>query len=264
ANAGQVMIDQYIVAARAKWQLEPSLVMLLPHGYEGPEPEHSSGRIERFLQLAASDNIRLANCTTAAQYFHLLRDQAASLRGSPRPLVIFTPKKLLRHAAAAAAPEALANGHFQPVIDDEAVNDKDTIGRLILCSGKIWVDLITSQQYASGELAKQVAIVRVEQLYPFPEEQVRQIIASYPNAAEVVWVQEEPRNMGAWHFVERRLRDYLAEGQELRYIGRPRWSSPAEGFQSMYAFDQSYLIEEAFAGIPQVGARTFGVKQHAD
>ena len=206
ANGAQVMIDQFISAARSKWQVHPALVLLLPHGYEGQGPEHSSARLERFLQLAAQDNIRVANCTSSAQYFHLLRRQAARLDSDPRPLVLMSPKSLLRNPAAASPPAAFESGSFEPVLDDrQAATRQDQVTRIVLCSGKVAIDLDASPE---REKASQVAIVRVEQLAPFQRTALRQVFANYPNAKEIVWLQEEPKNMGAWTFMDPRLRSW--------------------------------------------------------
>ncbi len=253
ANGAQVIIDQFIASARAKWQETSGLVLLLPHGYEGQGPEHSSARPERYLQLAAEDNLRIANCTTAAQYFHLLRRQAALLKTAPRPLVVLTPKSLLRHPKAASPLVDLAQGTFMPVLDDLAAQERATeITRLILCSGKVYVDLITSPQW---EQSRHVAIVRVEQLYPFPEEELRQVIERYPNALDVVWLQEEPKNMGAWAFVAPRLAPLLGE-RTLRYIGRPERASPAEGLAELHEQEQARIVSEAFEGVPEPALRS--------
>src|SRR5215210_2556163 len=209
ANVGQPMIDQFIVSGQAKWSQTSGLVMLLPHGYEGQGPEHSSARLERYLQLAGHENIRVANLTTAAQYFHLLRAQAA-LRDDQRPLILMTPKSLLRNPLAASTLEDLADGRFNPVFDDEEAKERaDSVERLILCSGKIFMELAGSEAREQDETT---AVARVELLYPFPEEQVREVVEGYPSLREIVWVQEEPKNMGAWTFVEPRLRT-LTEGE---------------------------------------------------
>ena len=254
ANSAQVLIDQFIAAARAKWRQQPSLALLLPHGYEGQGPEHSSGRLERFLQLAAGDNLRVANCTTAAQYFHLLRRQAARLAIDPRPLVLMTPKSLLRHPMAASPVEDLASGTFRPVMDDpRRTDDPAAVTRLVLCSGKVVVELEGSE---AREAATQVAVARVEQLAPFQVSALRAVLGRYPNLAELVWVQEEPRNMGAWGFVEPRLRDLLAEiGRPIpvRYVGRPERASPAEGSAERHAAEQARIVAAAFADAPEVG-----------
>jgi 2-oxoglutarate dehydrogenase E1 component len=244
-NGAQVIIDEFIVSARAKWGLEPSLVLLLPHGYEGQGPDHASARPERFLQLAADLNLRVANCTTSAQYFHLLRRQAALLIKDPLPLVVLTPKSLLRHPAVASSPRELAEGRWQPVIDDGAFGDRkarERVKRLVLCSGKIAVDLRTSER---RETASGVAICRVEQLYPFPADEIRQVVDGYPGLAEVVWVQEEPENMGAWKFARPQLEELLRDRLPLRVVARPRSSSPAEGSAARHARIQQLLIERA-------------------
>lgn len=243
ANVAQVIIDQFISSARAKWRQKSSLVMLLPHGYEGQGPEHSSARLERYLQLAAQDNWRVADCSTAAQYFHLLRRQAFYLQRSPRPLVIVTPKSLLRHPLAAAKLEDLAEGTFQPVIDDpSARTHTDTIRRIVLCTGKVAQDLFSSGGRAQAE---DVAIVRIEMLYPFPAVELKNVLASYPQVREVVWVQEEPRNMGAWNFLSSRLTELLDSRITLQVIARPERSSPATGFFDLYQAEQEHIIAEA-------------------
>jgi 2-oxoglutarate dehydrogenase E1 component len=243
-NAAQAMIDEFIVSGRAKWEQTPSLVLLLPHGYEGQGPDHSSGRLERFLQLAAETNLRIANCTTAAQYFHLLRRQALLLKSDPLPLIVMTPKSLLRHPRAAASLRDLAEGRWQPVIDDAAARQRaDQIRRLILCSGKVYVDLITSERH---ETAKAVAIARVEQLYRFPEQGLAEVMGAYANLEEVVWLQEEPENMGAWEFMRPNLTTLIDGRWPLRYIGRPRRASPAEGSLAWHRVNQSEIIERAY------------------
>jgi 2-oxoglutarate dehydrogenase E1 component len=247
ANAGQVLIDQFIAAARAKWRQEPSLVLLLPHGYEGQGPEHSSARLERFLQLAAQDNLRVANPTTAAQYFHLLRVQAATLEGARRPLVVMTPKSLLRHPRAGSSLTDLTEGTWQPVLDDPMdATKRGAVRRLLLCSGKVAVDLVG---HPTREGAESVAIARLEQLYPFPAEEVAATIAAYPNLDEVVWLQEEPRNMGAWSYVAPRLEQALRESRlPLHYVGRPTQASTAEGSADVHAAEQARIVEEGLGG----------------
>ncbi len=245
ANAGQVVIDQFIAAARAKWRQLPSLVLLLPHGYEGQGPEHSSGRVERYLQLAAEDNLRIVNATTAAQYFHLLRGQAALVGSAPRPLVVMTPKSLLRHPAAASSLADLANGHFQPVLLDPATRARpEAAERLLLCSGKIAVELAAARD-ALGEGREAVAIVRVEQLYPFPSAALEQALRGFSQLREVLWVQEEPRNMGAWSFVAPRLEALLPRHARLDYAGRPERASTAEGQAEAHAAEQARIVEAA-------------------
>ena len=238
ANSAQVIIDTFIASGEAKWGLTTRLTMLLPHGHEGAGPEHSSARMERFLSLAAEGNMRIANPSTAAQYFHLLRRQA--LIEKPRPLIVFTPKGLLRQPAAAARLDQLTNEHFHFILDDpRAVERREKVERLVLCSGRIYYDLDSSE---AREGAEDVAVGRVELLYPFAEEQVEQMIDSYPNLKEVVWVQEEPKNMGAWSVMRRRLPDLLPEGVALEYIGRQGRSSPGEGYSVTHVREQERIV----------------------
>ena len=238
ANAGQVITDTFIVSGEAKWGQTSRLTLLLPHGYEGSGPEHSSARIERFLALAAEGNIRIANPTTAAQYFHLLRRQA--LIRKPRPLVVFTPKGLLRLDRAAAGPEELTDGRFHFILEDPTgAERREKIERLILCTGKVYFDMDANDRRAGAE---NVAIARVELLYPFAREQLTELIASYPNLKEVTWVQEEPRNMGAWKVMSRRLPDLIPDGVELGYIGRPTRASPGEGYSVAHAREQERIV----------------------
>jgi 2-oxoglutarate dehydrogenase E1 component len=245
-NGTQVMLDQFVTSGRAKWGLEPSLVFLLPHGYEGQGPEHSSARPERFLQAAADINLRLVNCTTAAQYFHLLRRQAALLRRDPLPLFVLTPKSLLRNPAVFSAPMELEQGRFQSVIADvDAHGRAKSIRRLILCSGKICVELDASPQ---RQEATDVAICRVEQLYPFPGVALREVVDVYPALREVVWLQEEPENMGAWEFMRPLLEELIDGRFPLRYVGRARSASPSEGSATWHRLNQRILVERAFDG----------------
>jgi 2-oxoglutarate dehydrogenase E1 component len=242
-NAAQVIVDQFIAAGLAKWGVRTRLVLLLPHGYEGQGPEHSSARLERFLQLAAEGNLRVANCSTPAQYFHLLRRQA--LRKRLRPLVILTPKSLLRHPLATSSLAELAAGRFHLVLDDPwAAARRDTIRRLLLCSGKVYYDLLPEAE-AMGH--RRPAIARIEQFYSFPEAELRDLVRRYPRLEQVVWVQEEPRNMGAWSFMQERLAAVLGSGVELRYVGRPPRASPAEGYPTAHAAEQARLVAEALA-----------------
>jgi 2-oxoglutarate dehydrogenase E1 component len=244
-NGAQVVLDEFINSGRAKWGLTPSLALLLPHGYEGQGPDHSSARLERFLQSAADFNMRVANCTTAAQYFHLLRRQSLLLDTDPLPLIVLTPKSLLRHPLTMSSPRELAEGRFQMVIDDQdAARNAGKVRRLVLCSGKVFVDLVTSEQRKAG--GANVALVRVEQVYPFPEEDVRAVIDRYPRLRDVCWVQEEPENMGAWEFV-RPLVEQIIDGRcPLRYIGRARNSSPSEGSSAWHAANQRAIVAETF------------------
>jgi 2-oxoglutarate dehydrogenase E1 component len=246
ANAGQVLIDQFIAAARAKWRQHPGLVLLLPHGYEGQGPEHSSGRLERYLQLAAEDNLRVVNCTTAAQYFHLLRAQAKLLTTAPRPLIAMTPKSLLRHPRAGSSLSDLTDGAFRPVLDD-ARRVPDGVRRLILCSGKVVVELEAAMG-AQPQTRDWTTLARVEQLYPYPQEELDVTLRRYPQLAEVVWAQEEPRNMAAWTYIAPRLEAQLPKGVALRYVGRPERASTAEGLPDAHAAEQARIMSEALGG----------------
>jgi 2-oxoglutarate dehydrogenase E1 component len=246
ANVGQPMIDQFIVSGQAKWSQTSGLVLLLPHGYEGQGPEHSSARLERFLQLAARENIRVANLTTAAQYFHLLRAQAA-LEDNRRPLIIMTPKSLLRHPMAASRLEDFTDGGFLPVLDDEEARERaDSVERLILCSGKIYTEILSSD---SREEAVDTAVARIELLYPFPEERVREVIEGYPNLQEILWVQEEPKNMGAWTFVEPRLGEITDGEVPTRYVGKPARPSPAQGSARFHKEEHASIVQTAFESV---------------
>ena len=243
-NAAQVVVDEFILSARAKWGLAPSLVLLLPHGLEGQGPDHASARPERFFEEAAAINLRMANCTTAAQYFHLLRLQATLLETDPLPLVVLTPKSLLRHPLVASSPRELAEGGFERVIDDDRARQLPAeVRRLILASGKVYVDLVASERRGTG---RAVALCRVEQLYPFPEQDLRPVLERYPNLEEVVWLQEEPRNMGAWGYMRLRLAQLIDGRWPLHYIGRPRSSSPAEGSSAWHALNQETIIKQAY------------------
>jgi 2-oxoglutarate dehydrogenase E1 component len=238
ANAAQVIIDSFIVSGEAKWGQTSRLTLLLPHGYEGSGPEHSSARIERFLALGAEGNIRIANPTTAAQYFHLLRRQA--LIRKPRPLIVFTPKGLLRLDRASSRLEDLTDGEFQLVLDDpKAEGRREKVERLVLCTGKIYYDIDAHER---RETAETVAVARVELLYPFAQEQIKALIDSYPNLNEVVWAQEEPRNMGAWKVMSRRMFGLLGEGKRLGYVGRPERASPGEGYSAAHAREQERIV----------------------
>jgi 2-oxoglutarate decarboxylase len=239
-NGAQVIVDQFIVSGLSKWGLTTRLTLLLPHGYEGQGPEHSSARLERFLQLCAEGNIRVVNPTTPAQYFHLLRRQAKRTR--QRPLVVMTPKSLLRLPQAASRLDELASGYWRPVIDDPAAPaDRSQVKRAVLCSGKVYYDLAAAQAPDRASLT----LIRLEQLYSFPEEELLAVLRSYPSLSEVVWVQEEPRNMGSWFFVEPRLRALLPQGFPLRYVGRPERASPAEGYPAAHLAEQKRIVTEA-------------------
>ncbi len=243
-NGAQTMIDEFIVSARGKWGLRPSLVFLLPHAHEGQGPDHASARPERFLQLAADINVRIANCTTAAQYFHLLRRQAALLHVDPLPLVVLSPKSLLRHPLVASTPRDLAEGRFRMVLPDEEASARPAdIRRLLVCSGKVYADLMASEQRSAHP---EIAICRLEQLYPVPMRDLRAMFDAYPNADEIVWVQEEPENMGAWDFIRPHLVE-VSSGRTLRKVARPRSASPAEGSAARHALNQQALVSQAFA-----------------
>jgi multifunctional 2-oxoglutarate metabolism enzyme len=238
ANAAQVIIDSFIVSGEAKWGQTSRLTLLLPHGYEGSGPEHSSARIERFLALGAEGNIRIAYPTTASQYFHLLRRQA--LIRKPRPLVVFTPKGLLRLEGAAANLEELTDGKFHFILDDPtAEGRREKVERLVLCTGKVYFDMDSSERRAEAE---NVAIARVEMLYPFARDQLAELIGSYPNLKEIAWVQEEPRNMGAWKVMSRRMPEVLPEDVELTFIGRPGRASTGEGYSGAHVREQERIV----------------------
>jgi 2-oxoglutarate dehydrogenase E1 component len=239
-----MVIDEFITSARAKWGQTPSLVLLLPHGWEGAGPDHSSGRLERFLELAAETNLRIATPTTAAQYFHLLRRQAALLKTDPLPLVVMTPKSLLRHPRSASSLRDLSEGHWQPVIEEEqASQHPERVRRLVLCSGKVYVDLVSADANAKES---PVAIVRVEQLYPLPETELEAILKKYAQVEDIVWLQEEPENMGAWTYIRPRLAELMGDRIPLRYTGRPPNASPAEGSLARHAANQKALVARAF------------------
>ena len=239
SNGAQIMIDQYISSSEDKWQQRSRLVMLLPHGYEGQGPEHSSARLERYLQLCAENNMQVCYPSTPAQYFHLLRRQVK--QEIARPLVVMTPKSLLRLPAATSEMSELESGGFRPVIDDTVVTDKSKVKRLSICSGKVFYDLDAARSAAGNS---DVAIIRLEQFYPFPTSMLADVIAAYPNASEIVWTQEEPRNMGGWTFVEPRLRDILPDGVTLQYVGRAASASPATGSYAIHNLEQAKLVDE--------------------
>ena len=240
ANGAQVIIDQYIAASEDKWQQKCRLVMLLPHGYEGQGPEHSSARLERFLQLCAENNLQVCYPTTPAQYFHLLRRQTR--QETVRPLIVMTPKSLLRLPAASSTMDELTDGGFNPVLDDAKVSSGADVKRIVLCSGKVFYDLEAGRE---GTTDPRVAVVRLEQFYPFPAARLKEIFASYPNATQLFWTQEEPQNMGGWHFVEARLRTIKPDNVELRYVGRSASASPATGSYAIHELEQKQIVDEA-------------------
>jgi 2-oxoglutarate dehydrogenase E1 component len=238
-NGAQVIIDQFLVCSESKWQRASGLVLLLPHGYEGQGPEHSSGRLERFLQLCAEDNIQVCNLTTPAQYFHALRRQVR--RDFRKPLIVMTPKSLLRHKEAVSPIGDFTDGPFREVIDDAAA-EPDRVRRVVLCSGKVFYDL---QQFRSEKDVRDVAVVRVEQFYPLAEDALKQVQGRYRRAREWVWAQEEPWNMGGWAFMEPRLR---ALGVGAQFVGRDASASPATGSHSVHEQEQHELVEVALTG----------------
>ena len=241
-NGAQIVVDQFIVSSRSKWGQTSRLVLLLPHGYEGNGPEHSSARLERFLQLAAQDNIRVVNATTAAQFFHLLRRQA--LDATARPLVVMTPKGLLRLREATSKLADLAEGSFEPVlVDPEA--DHASAQRLVLTSGKLYYDI---QAHELRETTLGVAVARLEQLYPFPVEQLAALVASYPGVREIVWAQEEPQNMGAWRSIRHRLDEAASHApgvSRVQYVGRTWRASTSEGYPTLHQHEQDRIVREA-------------------
>ncbi len=239
ANGAQVIIDQFIAASHSKWQRDNGLVMLLPHGYEGQGPEHSSARLERYLQLCAEDNLQVCNPSTPAQYFHLLRRQMK--RDFRKPLIVMTPKSLLRLKAAQSPVEELTAGHFLEVLDDTKA-DPQRVRRVVLCSGKLYYELAERREQ---EEAGDVALVRLEQFYPFPEEQLKRALSRYRKAREWVWAQEESQNMGGWTFLEPRLRAF---GYEFAYVGRDASASPATGSRTVHLREQKELVEAAISG----------------
>jgi 2-oxoglutarate dehydrogenase E1 component len=239
-NSAQVIVDQFIVSGLAKWGQTSRLTLLLPHGYEGSGPEHSSARLERFLALAAEGNIRVANVTTPAQYFHLLRRQARIAK--ERPLIMMTPKSLLRLPQAASTIGELAEDtRFEPVLAEPGV-DAEQVTRLVLCTGKIYYDLVGAPARPENP---GLAVGRIELLYPFPEGQVLKLMNSYPNLREVVWVQEEPRNMGARAHMFPRLMQIMPEEMHFGYIGRPERASPGEGYPAAHIAEQSRIVSTA-------------------
>lgn len=239
ANGAQIIIDQFLASAEAKWQRMSGLVLLLPHGYEGQGPEHSSARLERYLQLCAENNLQVANCTTPAQIFHILRRQMK--RDFRKPLIVMTPKSLLRHKLAVSSVADLAEGRFQEVID-EASLDPQGVTRLLFCSGKVYYDLLAEREQRQQT---DTTIVRVEQLYPFPQKALTEILHRYSKANTVAWVQEEPRNMGAWGFMRECLSDLLPSHLPLCYVGRRAQASPAVGAQKIHQQEQAALVEHA-------------------
>jgi 2-oxoglutarate decarboxylase len=239
-----VVIDQFIVAAEDKWDQTSGLVMLLPHGYEGQGPEHSSARIERFLTLAAEDNVQIANPTTSAQFFHLLRRQVR--REIRKPLVVFTPKSLLRARSSRSPVEALTRGSFEEVLADPGVADDAAVRRVVLASGKVAVEA----QAARDRTGAPVAVARVEQLYPWPFDAVAEVLDRYPNAAELFWLQEEPENMGPWTGVKGRLYEAHDATHRIARVSRDESGSPATGVLAVHQQEQEDLLARILADLP--------------
>jgi multifunctional 2-oxoglutarate metabolism enzyme len=239
-NGAQIIIDQFLAAAEIKWSQNSGLVLLLPHGYEGQGAEHSSARIERFLDLCAEDNIQVADVTTAAQLFHLLRRQV--VRSTRKPLVVFTPKRYLRGREAYSKVEDFTGGSFREVLDDPGIAERDRVTRVVLATGKVALDAMVARDERG---LRDVAVVRVEQLYPWPGDQIAQAIARYPSTREVVWLQEEPENMGAWSFVRDRLADLVPNRLGMAHITRVASGSPATGSHAMHDLEQEDLLRRA-------------------
>ena len=242
ANGAQVVIDQFICSGEAKWGRLSALTLFLPHGYEGQGPEHSSARLERFLQLCAEHNMQVVVPSTPAQMFHLLRRQM--LRHTRKPLVVLTPKSLLRHRLSVSTLGELAHGRFQPIIEETEPMADDSVRRVVFCSGKVYFDLA---EFRRNEGIDGVAIVRVEELYPFPIEEYARVIARYRNAREVVWCQEEPQNQGAWYQIRHRLQEPLSDRHQLYYAGRPGAAAPASGIHALHVRQQQALVSAALA-----------------
>jgi 2-oxoglutarate dehydrogenase E1 component len=242
-NGAQIIIDQFLSTSEQKWGSAAPLTLLLPHGYEGQGPEHSSARMERFLQLCGDNNMRVVDPSTPAQLFHLLRRQVKSKE--PKPLIVFTPKALLRLPACVSAPEELSTGSFQEIIDDP--KDAKGVERLIFCTGKVYYDLLAEREKRGAEDTR---IIRIEQLYPIHRDGLRAVVAKYPKIKHCFWAQEEPRNMGAWHFIKPFLqREYVGTGIEVAYAGRPRSASPAAGSLALHSMQHQALLEHAFCGV---------------
>jgi 2-oxoglutarate dehydrogenase E1 component len=267
-NEAQPIIDQFIASAESKWQRMSGLVLLLPHGYEGQGPEHSSARLERFLQLCAEGNMQVCSPTTPAQFFHVLRRQMH--RPFRKPLIVMTPKSLLRHERCRSPLDDFTAGGFRLVLDDSVGVAAERIQRVVLCSGKIYFDLLKGRDERGVD---DVALVRVEQLYPFPQAELQEVLARYRQAEDVMWVQEEPRNMGAWSFIEPRLQQILPGYRGVTYGGRPEAASPATGSHRSHTREQEELIKQALdlmhVGVStwdhqEVGTPRPGGREHSD
>jgi len=248
ANGAQVVIDQFITSGETKWGRLCGLTLFLPHGYEGQGPEHSSARLERFLQMCAQENIQVCVPSLPSQFFHMIRRQV--LRPYRKPLVVMTPKSLLRHRASVSQLSELTDGSYQLVIDDVSDGlDKDQVKRVVLCAGKVYFDLAAAREEAE---IHDIAICRIEQFYPFPAEELQQLLQGYSNCQDIVWCQEEPSNQGAWRMIRHRLTECLAEGQQLDYVGRDELASPAVGYASVHAREQKQLVASALMNNPSL------------
>jgi len=241
ANGAQVVIDQFISSGEAKWGRLCGLTLFLPHGYEGQGPEHSSARLERFLQLCSGHNIQVCSPTTPAQMFHMLRRQM--IRPFRRPLIVMTPKSLLRHKLATSSLDELSGGGFRPVIGDTDAADTGVITRLVLCSGKVYYDLVQRRQELG--LEDSVSLIRLEQLAPFPDDVLAEELVRYPQRVDTIWCQEEPQNQGAWYQIRHRLQEPLRDHQNLYYAGRPASAAPASGIFKVHLQQQQALVEAA-------------------
>jgi 2-oxoglutarate dehydrogenase E1 component len=243
ANGAQVVIDQFIASGEVKWGRANGLTLMLPHGYEGQGPEHSSARLERFMQLAADNNMQICQPTTASQIFHVLRRQM--VRMFRKPLVLMTPKSLLRNKDATSPLSEFTKGEFRTVIGElDAAIDAAKVKRVIVCSGKVYYDLVKKREERK---AGDVAILRIEQLYPFPHKAFATELKKYPNATDIVWCQDEPQNQGAWFFVQHYIHENMLEGQKLGYAGRPASASPAVGYAHLHQEQQKALLDQAFS-----------------
>jgi 2-oxoglutarate dehydrogenase E1 component len=242
ANGAQVVIDQFISSGEQKWGRLCGLALFLPHGYEGSGPEHSSARLERYLQLCAQHNMQVCMPTTPAQIFHLISRQM--LRPYRKPLIVMTPKSLLRHKLVVSSLNDLANGQFQVIIPETETIDPKITRRVILCSGKVYYDLLQKRHTTKQN---DIALIRIEQLYPFAENELRALLEGYKNTKDIVWCQEEPKNQGAWYSMQHHMFACLSEGQTLRYIGRKASAAPAVGYMSMHMQQENALLDEAFA-----------------
>ena len=256
-NGAQVIIDQFISSGEAKWGRLSGLTLFLPHGYEGQGPEHSSARLERFLQLCAEYNMQVCVPSTPAQMFHMLRRQM--LRALRKPLIVMTPKSLLRHPLSVSPLQDLTVGGFRNVIDEIDPIRPAAVTRLVLCSGKVYFDLLQARRERKAE---NVAIVRLEQLYPFPTDEYEAIMRRYPNAREIVWCQEEPQNQGSWYQIRHRLQARLGSKDELLYAGRPGAAAPATGIHALHDEQQKNLVNAALFGAPpEEATRTLRIPQ---